>query len=108
MGIEKFMSKDLYSIKSKILPVLKKHRVLRSSLFGSFVSGEQTKNSDIDILVHLPDGSTLFDLIDLKQELGTKLGREVDVLTFNSIHPLLKKEIMKNQFPIYTYEKRRP
>lgn len=100
------MSKDLYKIKSKILPVLKKHCVLKSSLFGSFARGEQTKDSDIDILVRLPAGSTLFDLIALKQELRTKLGRGVDVLTFNSIHPLLKKEIMRNQFPIYTYGKK--
>lgn len=94
------MPNDLNKIKNQILPVLKRHRVSKSSLFGSFVRGDATHDSDIDILVKLPSGSSLLDLIGLKMELVKKTGREVDVLTFNSISPLLESEIKKNQVSI--------
>lgn len=38
-------------IKNKILPILKQAGVKRSSLFGSYVRGEETIESDIDILI---------------------------------------------------------
>lgn len=94
------MPNDLNKIKNKILPVLKKHSVLKSSLFGSFVRGDAKQDSDIDILVQLPSGSSLLDLVGLKMELVKKMGRKVDILTFNSISPLLEKEIKKNQVSI--------
>jgi predicted nucleotidyltransferase len=94
------MIKDLNKIKNKILPVLKRHNVSKSSLFGSFVRGDAKRNSDIDILVKLPPGSSLLDLVGLKIELVEKMGRKVDVLTFNSVSHLLKKEIKKNQLSI--------
>jgi len=91
---------DLNTIRNKMLPVLKKHHVSKSSLFGSFVRGEAKKNSDVDILVKMPSGSSLLDLVGLKLELGRKLGRKIDVVTFNSVSPLLEKEIKKNQLSI--------
>lgn len=94
------MSNDLKKIKDKILPVLKKHRVSKSSLFGSFVRGDAKLSSDIDILVKLPSGSSLLDLVGLKMELVKKMGREVDVLTFDSISPLLENEIKGSQVSI--------
>jgi predicted nucleotidyltransferase len=87
-------------IKSKILPVLKKYGVKRASLFGSVARGESTKNSDIDLLVELPEGSSLFELGGLKMELEELLGLKVDILTFNSLHHLLKDKILKEQVAI--------
>lgn len=95
-----YMTKDLNKIKNKILPVLKKHRVSKSSLFGSLVRGDANRKSDVDILVKLPSGSSLLDLVGLKMELTEKVGRKVDVLTFNSISPLLENEIKKTQVSI--------
>jgi predicted nucleotidyltransferase len=45
----------------------------------------------------MPKSASLLDLAELKDELELKLGRKVDVLTFNSIHPLLKESILNNQ-----------
>ncbi|MBI5817023.1 MAG: nucleotidyltransferase domain-containing protein, partial [Candidatus Yonathbacteria bacterium] len=65
----------------QIIPVLESQKVLKASIFGSFARGDNTKNSDIDILVKLKNGKTLFDLIELKMLLEEKLDRKVDVLT---------------------------
>ena len=87
-------------IKKQVLPILKRAGVKRSSLFGSYARGDQTKNSDIDLLVELPKGSSLLDLIGLEMELKKAVGKKVDLLTYNSIHPLLKDYIQKDQLQI--------
>lgn len=94
------MKADIEQIKTKALPILKEAGVTRSSIFGSYVTGEAKEDSDIDILVDLPRGKTLFDLADLKMKLEDALGKEVDVITYNSIYPPLKKYILAEQVSI--------
>lgn len=84
-------------IKNKILPVLKKYGIKKASLFGSVVRDEQTEQSDIDLLVELPETASLLELASLKLDLEEILQRKVDVLTFDSLHPLLKDKILHEQ-----------
>ncbi len=94
------MSEEIKTIKKQILPILKKAGVLKSSLFGSVVRGEANKKSDIDILVELPKDKTMFDLMDLEEKLETKLGKNVDLITYRSVHHLLRDIIFKEQIQI--------
>ncbi len=87
-------------IKQKAAPILREEGATRAALFGSVVRGEANGSSDIDILVDLPRGKTLFDLAGIKIRLEESLGREVDVITYNSIDPLLKDYILKDQLQI--------
>jgi len=91
------MDMEIEDIKYKIIPILKRYDVRRAALFGSFVRGEQREDSDIDILVEFKDGKSLLDLAGLKIELEEALGRKVDVLTYNSLHPLLRDKILQEQ-----------
>lgn len=84
-------------IKNRIIPVLKKYGVKKAALFGSIVRGESTEDSDIDILVELPDTATLLELAALKIELEEILKKKVDVLTYDSLHHLLKDKILNEQ-----------
>jgi hypothetical protein len=84
---------DIRIIKIKIRPILKKAGVKKAQLFGSFARGEEKRDSDVDILVEMKPSSTLFDLIELSGHLETKLNKKVDLLTFRSVHPGLKKII---------------
>lgn len=90
----------LDEIKEKVTPILKQAGVIRSSIFGSYVRGEQKEESDIDILVDLPRGKTLIDLVGLKEDLEGTLNKNVDIVTYNSIHPLLKTSILENQYQV--------
>lgn len=94
------MQIDLEQIKQKAIPVLKKAGVIRSSVFGSFVRGEQNENSDIDILVEMPEGKSLFDFVDLQLQLEDALGRKVDLGEYETIKPKLKNYISSNQIQI--------
>jgi hypothetical protein len=88
---------ELEEIKEKITPLLRSYGVKRAAFFGSFVRGEERKDSDIDILVEFEGEKSLLDLAGLKIELEELLERKVDVLTYDSIHPLLKDKILEEQ-----------
>lgn len=87
-------------IKSKIVPILNRYSVRKAAFFGSLVRGEETEKSDIDLLVELPEKASLLDLAGLKIDLEELLGMEVDVLTYDSLHPLLKDKILGEQMAI--------
>ena len=72
----------------------------KAALFGSYVRGDNNENSDVDILVDFPGGKTLFDLIELKQDLEELLHRKVDVVEYEGIHPLLKDSILASEYQI--------
>ena len=91
---------DIEQIKNAAIPVLKKAGVLQSDIFGSAARGETTAGSDIDFLVDLPRGTSLFDLADLQMKLAETLGRKVDVLTYRSVSPLLKDYINRDKIRI--------
>lgn len=89
------------AIKKKITPILKRQGVTKAAIFGSFARGDEKKNSDVDILVNFKKDKTLLDLVGLKLELENKLGRKVDVLTYNGINARMKDFILNEQKIIY-------
>lgn len=89
----------LSEIKSKIKKILKKHGVVRAGIFGSYARGEESLDSDIDILVETlkPMG---FDFIKIEFDLRDALKKKVDLITYKSIHPLLKEKILGEEVRI--------
>ncbi len=94
------MVSQIEKYKEKILAKLKEHEVKRASLFGSIVREEMTDESDIDLLIEFKGIKSLLDLARLKIELEDMLKCKVDVLTYNSLHPLLKNQILAEQVKI--------
>ncbi|MEE8167694.1 MAG: nucleotidyltransferase family protein [Candidatus Hydrothermarchaeales archaeon] len=84
-------------IRKMILPILRRYDVARAAIFGSFVRGESKEGSDIDLLVEFKGEKSLLDLAGLKIALEELLKMKVDVLTYNSLHPLLKETILSEQ-----------
>lgn len=91
----------IQAIKKKILPILKRQGVIKAALFGSAARGEMKKTSDVDILVKLKKGKSLFDFVELKFELEDKLEKKVDLVTYGAIKPRLKEIILKDEKVIY-------
>ncbi len=89
------MSKS--EIRKYLSVFLKEKGVIRASLFGSYARGENNENSDIDLIIQLNETKNLFDLAEIKADLEDKFHKKVDVLTYNSINPLIKDEILKEQ-----------
>lgn len=91
---------DIKKLKIQIVPILKKAGVKKSELFGSYARGDAKLSSDIDLLVDMPKGTTLIDLVGLQLELEDTLEKKVDLVTYGAISPLLKKYIDKDKKPI--------
>jgi len=92
--------KQLNILKKKIIPILKKNHVVRAGIFGSYARGEAKKKSDVDILVEIKKSISLLDLIGIELTLKEKLNKKVDLIEYNSIHPLLKDRILKEEVRI--------
>ena len=62
------------------LPTLReRYDVERIGICGSFVRGEQTDESDVDLLVTFSETPTLFEFVNLKHHLEDVLGRDIDL-----------------------------
>ncbi len=92
------MMKDLKTIR-KILREYKSelkenYKVKEIGVFGSFVRGEQTGVSDIDILVEFyePIG---WEFVDIKEFLESILNINVDLVTVNALRPQIKERVLR-------------
>ncbi len=92
-------------LEKKVTPLLKPY-VKRISVFGSYARGEETAESDIDLLLalkpsHLRPALGLFEVIRLEQELKKELGRDVDLVTEEGLNPRRKPYIEKDRVVLY-------
>lgn len=91
---------SLKKIEKIILPILKRNTVAKAGIFGSFARGDSTAKSDLDLIITFKGKKSLLDLIHLQIELEEVLKKKVDVLTYKSIHPLLKEKILNEEVKI--------
>jgi len=93
--------KNLDKIKEKINPILEKSDVSQLFVFGSFARGEETKDSDLDLIVEFNKEKSLFDLAGLQLELEEALNKKVDLLTPGGIYHRLRERIEKESIRIF-------
>ncbi len=94
------MRTQIEDIKRKILPILQRYGVKRVGLFGSCIRGELREDSDIDILVEIEKDISLLDFVGIKLEIEEVLGKEIDLVEYSTIKPLLKEKILNEQVVI--------
>lgn len=82
----------------EFLALLRERGVLKASAFGSVVHGTARSDSDLDLLVTLEPSVTLFQQIDLMEELSRLCGRRVDMMT--GIHPAFEPYITPTLAPL--------
>ena len=94
-------NKEIEEIKSKIVTVLKKNKVTKAGIFGSYSRGEQKKGSDIDIFVNIADKNmSLLGFIGLIRLLEGVLKRKVDLVEYNAIKPRIRERILTEEIRI--------
>lgn len=80
--------------RTEILALLKQYRSSNPRVFGSVVHGSDEEGSDLDLLVDVEPGTTLFDLGGLQIDLEELLGVRVDVLTPADLSPLFRAQVI--------------
>ncbi len=91
MGTEEIIGKQ----REQILALAAKRGAFNVRIFGSVARGEAKPDSDVDFLVDLEDGRSLFDLGGLLYDLQNLLQRKVDVVTEAGLHWYIKDKIIK-------------
>ena len=69
-------------------------------VFGSVARGESDARSDVDFLVEMEPGRSLFDLGGLQYELERLLGRPVDVVTERGLKPRIRDRVLQEAVPL--------
>ncbi|MGH3832418.1 MAG: nucleotidyltransferase family protein [Pseudonocardiaceae bacterium] len=80
-----------------------RHGIRRLALFGSVLRGADTPDSDIDLLVEFEEGRTpgLLSMAELELELGTVLGREVELRTYEDLSRYFRDEVRSQARVLY-------
>jgi len=90
MGIE-----EIEKHKKEILCLAAKYGASNVRVFGSVAAGTDGAESDIDFLVDLEPGRSLFDMGGLLMDLQELLHRKVDVVTEKGLHWYIKDRVLK-------------
>lgn len=94
------ISNNIIPKQKEVVNYLKKNGIVKAGVFGSYARQENKKKSDIDLLVKVRSGTSLFDIIGYEMDLEKILDMKVDLLTYDSLHPLIRKQILKEEVQI--------
>ncbi len=90
--------------KGKIAAFCRKWKITEFSLFGSVLRDDFRPDSDVDVLVTFAEDApwSLFDMVDMQDELKEIFGREVDFVEKEGLrNPFRRHHILKNREVIY-------
>ena len=74
--------------------------MLAPANFTMYSIGKQNKNSDIDILIKISNKYDLFHLVELKRVLEKVVKKEVDLVEYDCINPLMVEQVKKEEIRI--------
>jgi len=91
---------ELRDKREEILRLGGKHGAGNVFVFGSVARGEETTDSDVDLLVDIAGEPTPWFPGGLVADLEDLLGRRVQVIIRRSLSPLIRESVLKNAFPL--------
>lgn len=91
MGIQEIIGDR----KEQILEIARRHGASDVRVFGSVADGSADEKSDVDFLVEMEKGRSLFDLGGLLSDLAELLGRNVDVVTEACLRKRIKDDVLR-------------
>jgi predicted nucleotidyltransferase len=80
--------------REQILDLAAKRGARNVRVFGSVARGDNNSDSDVDFLVDMEPGRTLFDLSGLLLDLESALGTSVDVVTERGLRPRIRERVL--------------
>ncbi|MDD5056155.1 MAG: nucleotidyltransferase family protein [Candidatus Peribacteraceae bacterium] len=94
------MSPTLKRYRRQILKLAREKGALNVRVFGSCSQGEETAKSDIDLLVRMAEGMSLFDQIAFMHAVADLTGKKVDVVDDRGLSPYLRDRILSEAIPL--------
>ena len=94
------LSELLQQKREEILRICAKYGARNVRVFGSVARGEADEQSDLDLLVEMDPGRSLFDLGGLQYELEHLLGRPVDAVTDRGLKARIRDRVLQEALPL--------
>ena len=85
---------ELQASRDQIYAIAEKYGVTNIRVFGSVVRGDADAMSDVDFMVNMREGQSVFDLVAFQGEVGNLLHRDVDVVEIEGIRNPLRRRYM--------------
>jgi predicted nucleotidyltransferase len=85
----------LDALRPQVLAVATRHGASNLRIYGSIATGREHAASDLDLLVDLSEEQSLLGLISLRHDLEDLLGCSVDVTEAETLHPLIRTQILE-------------
>lgn len=96
MGSNRKTTEIIETLKNLEKVIKERYKAEILGIFGSYVRGEETEKSDIDVLVKFYEGATLFEFVGLAIFLEEKLRlKKVDVVPHDTVRPEIRERIFK-------------
>lgn len=94
-----------YQLRQALETIPHKEAIKSVALFGSYINGQPTEDSDVDVLIDLFPESQIgfFELYDIQEALEQCLGKTVDLLTPEALSKYIRPQVLKDME--YVYEK---
>ncbi len=86
--------------REEVLRIARRHGASNIRVFGSVARGNASATSDIDVLVDLEEGRSLFDLGALAEDLRDLLERNVDVVTEKGLRSRVRERVLQDAVPL--------
>jgi len=100
MSNEMSLVEELRSKRAEVLRVAARHGAGNVALFGSVARGEETAESDVDLLIDVAGPTSPWFPGGLVAELEELLGRRVQVVTRRSLSPWIRESVLRDASPL--------
>ena len=86
--------------REQVRAIARRHRATAVRVFGSVARGDDSEGSDVDLIVDMSAGATLFDVGAIQHEVSELLGIDVDVLTPGALPDRHRERILADAQPL--------
>ena len=93
-------SESLQLHRDRVRLIVARNRAENARVFGSVIRGEDTENSDLDVIVDPTAVATLMDIAAIQVDLETLLGVPVDVVTPNALPDKFRDRVLAEAVPV--------
>ncbi|MDQ3179601.1 MAG: nucleotidyltransferase family protein [Acidobacteriota bacterium] len=92
---------NLDKFKKQLDEICRQNGIAMLGVFGSVARGEDTPESDVDLLIKLNKPVGLIEFIRLEDKFVEVFGRKVDLATEESLHPLIRQNVLSDLRVLY-------
>ncbi len=93
-------AKSLKAKREEILRIAAQHGARNLRVFGSVARGDAGADSDLDLLVDMEPGRSLFDMGGLLMDLQDLLGCTVDIVSERGLRPRIRERVLSEAVPL--------